>query len=199
MFQIKYFTKIIPPTTYYEKGDSACYLIVDCLFTRSFWNNFTWTGINRGNKSKRGFREFANVFQLLLAIVRVGDPTYTNIKLESFCKNRLFRYSKARSSSKQLRKSTCRNTRLKHGQADDDPVDADPAADDKNDDVPMSHADPADEKHDDGTMSDADQADDDRPMDNITTESENSYGDPDEDIDMKSHVEIVMNSDEDLY
>lgn len=116
MFQITYFAKIVAPDTYIERGDSACYIIVDCLFTRAFWDRFTWTGINRGNKSKKGFREFANVLQLILAIVRVGDPTYTSQKLETFCKTRLFRYSKARSISKQLRKSACRPNRKKQGQ-----------------------------------------------------------------------------------
>lgn len=146
---------------------------MDCLFTRSFWNNFTWTGINRGNKSKRGFREFANVLQLLQAIVSVGDPTYTNVKLELFCKNRLFRYSKARSSSKKLRKSTCRRTRIKKGEADGNPGDA---------------------------VSAVTAVNDDEPVDNITTDSnqDESYGDSDDDVDMGSHVEILMNSDEDL-
>ncbi|XP_058448998.1 uncharacterized protein LOC131428960 [Malaya genurostris] len=127
---IKYFSKIIVPVAYYSKGDSACYLIVDCLFTRAFWNAFTWTGISRGTKSKRGFREFANVLQLLLAIVSVGDPTYTSIKLETFCKNRLFRYSKSRCSSKQLRKSTCRLTKKKKDEACSNSVEIDGHDDD---------------------------------------------------------------------
>lgn len=158
---------------YYEKGDSASYLIVDCLFTRAFWNSFTWTGINRGNKSTRGFREFANVLQLLLAIVNVGDPTYTSIKLEKFCKNRLFRYSKSRSSNKQLRKSTCRNTKGTKGKAVDNPVDA----------VPVSTSN--DEYGDE-------------PMDNITTDSnqDESDDDSDYDVNMDPHVEVLMEFDE---
>ncbi|XP_062549884.1 uncharacterized protein LOC134214541 [Armigeres subalbatus] len=166
---VKYFTKIIPPATYYEKGDSACYLIVDCLFTRTFWNSFTWTGINRGNKSKRGFREFVNVLQLLLAIVSVGDPTYSSIKLESFCKNRLFRYSKARSSSKQPRKSTCRKTRIKKCKVDE------------------------------GAEQVYDEDRDDMPLNNMTTDSNNdeSSAESDYDAEMESHVDILMQSDED--
>ncbi|XP_058448682.1 uncharacterized protein LOC131428654 [Malaya genurostris] len=127
---IKYFSKIIVPVAYYSEGDSACYLIVDRLFTRAFWNAFTWTGISRGTKSKRGFRELANVLQLLLAIVSVGDPTYTSIKLETFCKNRLFRYSKSRCSSKQLRKSTCRLTKKKKDEACSNSVEIDGHDDD---------------------------------------------------------------------
>lgn len=172
-FQVKYFTKIIPPAAYYEKGDSACYLIVDCLFTRTFWNSFTWTGINRGNKSKRGFREFANVLQLLLAIVSVGDPTYSSLKLESFCKNRLFRYSKARSTSKQLRKSTCRKSRLKRNDVNEGNVNADPVHDGDNDD---------------------------RPLDDMTTDTtdDESNEESDYDAEMESQVETLMQSDEDL-
>ncbi|XP_055543777.1 uncharacterized protein LOC129729292 [Wyeomyia smithii] len=166
---IKYFTKIIPPTSYYEKGDSACYIIVDCLFTRPFWNNFTWTGINRGNKSKRGFREFANVLQLLFAIESIGDPTYTRIKSESFCKNRLFRYSKARSSSKQLRRSTCRRTRVKGDHSNQESIDA-------------------------AVVDDVE--DGDGLIDNITADStdhEESDEDSHMDIDMASRVEVLIN------
>ncbi|XP_062556649.1 uncharacterized protein LOC134221474 [Armigeres subalbatus] len=169
---VKYFTKIIPPATYWERGDSACYLIVDCLFTRGFWNSFTWTGINRGNKSKRGFREFGNVVQLLLAIVNVGDPTYTNTKLETFCKNRLFRYSKARSSSKLLRKSTCRRMKTKKCEAVQNLDNAVPAVDDEKDDD---------------------------LMDDVTTDSNQDEleFESDDDVDLKSHVETFMDSSED--
>ncbi|XP_055544990.1 uncharacterized protein LOC129730038 [Wyeomyia smithii] len=110
---VVYFSRIIPPNAYIGNGDSACYTIVDCLFTRDFWTRFTWTGISRGKKSKQGFREFGNILQLLVRLVCIGDPTYNAQKLESFCKNRLFRYSKSRSMSKQLRKSACRLTRKK--------------------------------------------------------------------------------------
>ncbi|XP_065075535.1 uncharacterized protein LOC135699262 [Ochlerotatus camptorhynchus] len=137
---VKYFSKIIAPDTYSERGDSACYLIVDCLFTRAFWNNFTWTGINRGNKSKRGFREFANVLQLLLKIVRVGDPFYTIKKLESFCKDKLFRYSKARSTSKQLRKPTCRQKRDKKANDDENEAEDVNGKDDDEDSVQTDNA-----------------------------------------------------------
>ncbi|XP_055542617.1 uncharacterized protein LOC129728223, partial [Wyeomyia smithii] len=108
---LTYFSKIIIPNSYNGNGDNACYTAVDCLFTRNFWNQFTWTGINRGAKSKRGFREFGNVTQLILKIVQIGDPLYTAQKLEAFCKTRLFRYAKARSSNKQLRRSACRPER----------------------------------------------------------------------------------------
>lgn len=84
---------------------------MDCLFSRDFWTRFTWTGISRGQKSKRGFREFGNVLQLLVKLVCIGDPSYSTQKLETFCRNRLFRYSKSRSTNKQLRKSACRPTR----------------------------------------------------------------------------------------
>ncbi|XP_055639757.1 uncharacterized protein LOC129777493 isoform X2 [Toxorhynchites rutilus septentrionalis] len=110
---LNYFSNIVMPNAYVGKGDNACYIIVDCLFSREFWNQFTWTGINRGQKSKRGFRQFGNVTKLLLDIVRIGDPQYTFQKLETFCKARLFRYSKSRSSSKKLRKSVCRPGRSK--------------------------------------------------------------------------------------
>ncbi|XP_021703770.1 uncharacterized protein LOC110677188 [Aedes aegypti] len=183
---VKYFTKIIPPITYYAKGDSACYLLVDCLFTREFWNSFTWTGINRGNKSKRGFREFANVLQLLLAIVSVGDPTYTNMKLEAFCKNRLFRYSKTRSSSKQLRKSTCRRTKTKKDDANENHDEAEQVNYGSYDDGPDNG-----ESFDDDELGDT-------PMDNITSGSnqDDSDDEVDRDIDVKSHVEVLMNSDD---
>ncbi|XP_065078867.1 uncharacterized protein LOC135701853 [Ochlerotatus camptorhynchus] len=121
-----YFTRIIPPNSYSDNGDNACYTIVDCLFTREFWTRFTWTGISRGQKSKRGFREFGNVLQLLVKIVCIGDPTYSQQKLEAFCRNRLFRYSKSRSTSKQLRKSACRparkQKRIKRPLQDDETV-----------------------------------------------------------------------------
>ncbi|XP_055539568.1 uncharacterized protein LOC129726644 [Wyeomyia smithii] len=185
---IKYFTKIIPPTSYYAKGDSACYIIVDCLFTRPFWNNFTWTGINRGNKSKRGFREFANVLQLLFAIVSIGDPTYTRIKLESFCKNRLFRYSKARSSSKQLRRSTCRRTRVK---GDEAVVPVDGLVDDDN----RSGAYHSNQESIDAAVVD-DVEDGDGLINNITADStdhEESDEDSHMDIDMASRVEVLIN------
>lgn len=107
-FQLEYFSKIIIPNAYNDKGDNACYTIVDCLFTREFWTKMTWTGISRGNKSKSGFREYGNVTQLLCSIVQIGDPLYTASKLEMFCRNRLFRYSKTRSTNRQLRKSACR-------------------------------------------------------------------------------------------
>lgn len=84
---------------------------MDCLFTREFWTRFTWTGISRGQKSKRGFREFGNVLQLLVRLVCIGDPTYSAQKLETFCSNRLFRYSKSRSTNKLLRRSACRPAR----------------------------------------------------------------------------------------
>ncbi|XP_058840183.1 uncharacterized protein LOC131695705 [Topomyia yanbarensis] len=116
MKYLAYFSKIIIPNSYAGKGDNACYTVVDCLFTRGFWNLFTWTGINRGYKSKRGFREFGNVTDLILKIVQIGDPCYTARSLELFCKKRLFRYSKARSLSKQLRKSACRPGRKEANQ-----------------------------------------------------------------------------------
>ncbi|XP_055536476.1 uncharacterized protein LOC129725084 [Wyeomyia smithii] len=105
---LKYFSKIITPNSCVGNGDNACYTIVDFLFTRSFWNLFTWTGVNRGQKSQRGFREFGNVIQLLVKIVCIGDPTYDPHKLEMFCKTRLFRYSKMRASAKKVRRSACR-------------------------------------------------------------------------------------------
>ncbi|XP_053688410.1 uncharacterized protein LOC128737737 [Sabethes cyaneus] len=119
----KYFSKIVRPHSCVGEGDNACYTIVDCLFTRSFWNHFTWTGVNRGEKSKRGFREFGNVTQLLVNIVCIGDPTYTSHKLEKFCKTRLFRYSKARALAKKMRRSACRPGRTRaaeQGKADSD-------------------------------------------------------------------------------
>lgn len=105
---LDYFAKFIHPTNCSSNGDNALYTIVDYLFTRDFWNNFTWTGINRGQKSSRGFREFANVTHLLLNIVLLGDTTYDSQRLEQFCRAKLFRYSKARAAGKQLRKSTVR-------------------------------------------------------------------------------------------
>ncbi|XP_058830200.1 uncharacterized protein LOC131689252 isoform X2 [Topomyia yanbarensis] len=123
---LKYFAKIITPNSHLGKGDNACYTIVDCLFTREFWNQFTWTGINRGKKSKRGFREFGNVKQLLLNIIRIGDPSYNVHKLESFCKTRLFRHAKARALNPRLRKSVCRpgrsRGRTEHMSSDNDNV-----------------------------------------------------------------------------
>ncbi|XP_053687943.1 uncharacterized protein LOC128737347 isoform X2 [Sabethes cyaneus] len=117
----KYFSKIVTPNSCVGDGDNACYTIVDCLFTRSFWNLFTWTGINRGQKSQRGFREFGNVTQLLVNIVCIGDPTYTSHKLENFCKTRLFRHSKSRALAKKMRRSACRPGRMRaveQGKAD---------------------------------------------------------------------------------
>ncbi|XP_019537992.3 uncharacterized protein LOC109409039 [Aedes albopictus] len=108
---MEYFSKIIVPNSYLEKGDDAFYIISDCLFTRRFWNRFTWTGVNRGGKSERGFREFGNVTELLLSLVQVGDPMYTRLLLEKFCKTRLFRHAKSRSTNKMLRKSSCRTKR----------------------------------------------------------------------------------------
>ncbi|XP_053699461.1 uncharacterized protein LOC128746438 [Sabethes cyaneus] len=108
---LEYFSKIIIPSAYKEKGDNACYTLVDCLFTRDFWTKMTWTGISRGNKAKRGFREYGNVTQLLCSIVQIGDPSYTARKLEMFCRNRLFRYCKSRSTNRQLRRSACRKRR----------------------------------------------------------------------------------------
>nr|XP_019526947.2 uncharacterized protein LOC109398944 [Aedes albopictus] len=120
-----YFTRVIPPNSYVSNGDNACYTIVDCLFTREFWTRFTWTGISRGQKSKRGFREFGNVLQLLVDLVCIGDPSYSAHKLEDFCRTRLFRYSMSRSTNKRLRKSACRPERkLKkmHQQSIDNPA-----------------------------------------------------------------------------
>lgn len=110
---MEYFSKIIIPNGYNGKGDNACYTAVDCLFTRNFWTTMTWTGINRGNKAKKGFREYGNATQLLCNIVQIGDPLYTAKQLEQFCRNRLFRYSKARLISQQLRKSSCRPNRAR--------------------------------------------------------------------------------------
>lgn len=102
---------------------------MDCLFTREFWTRFTWTGISRGQKSKRGFREFGNVLQLLVNLVCIGDPSYTAQKLEEFCRTRLFRYSMSRSTSKRLRKSACRPERKsKKVQIDGDEMIDNPAA-----------------------------------------------------------------------
>ncbi|XP_029727646.2 uncharacterized protein LOC115265840 [Aedes albopictus] len=105
---LEYFSRIIVPNSFAGKGDNACYIIADCLFTRQFWNKFTWTGVNRGEKCKRGFREFGNVTELILSIVQIGDPSYTRKDLEKFCKTRLFRHSKTRAKSKVIRKSSCR-------------------------------------------------------------------------------------------
>ncbi|XP_065087697.1 uncharacterized protein LOC135709316 [Ochlerotatus camptorhynchus] len=82
MKYMEFFSRIIVPNSYVEKGDNAFYVIADCLFTRQFWNRFTWTGVNRGHKSKRGFREFGNVTELLLKLIQIGDPTYTKQQLE---------------------------------------------------------------------------------------------------------------------
>ncbi|XP_065094933.1 uncharacterized protein LOC135715880 [Ochlerotatus camptorhynchus] len=111
MKYMEFFSRIIVPNSYVEKGDNAFYVIADCLFTRQFWNRFTWTGVNRGHKSKRGFREFGNVTELLLKLIQIGDPTYTKQQLEKFCKTRLFRHAKTRSANKMLRKSSCRTKR----------------------------------------------------------------------------------------
>lgn len=108
---LEYFAKIIFPNSCPGKGDNALYTIVDYLFTRDFWNHFTWTGISRGKKSNRGFREFGNVTHLMLNIVRLGDRTYDAPKLEAFCRTRLFRYCKARSARQQIRRSSCRPRR----------------------------------------------------------------------------------------
>lgn len=116
-FQLEYFSKIIIPNAYIQKGDNACYTVVDCLFTRDFWTKMTWTGISRGNKAKRGFREYGNVIQLLGDIVRIGDPSYTAQKLELFCRNKLFRYCKPRSTCQKLRKSACRPKRSRKAAA----------------------------------------------------------------------------------
>nr|XP_029720363.1 uncharacterized protein LOC109403026 isoform X2 [Aedes albopictus] len=105
---LEYFSRIIVPNSFAGKGDNACYIIADCLITRQFWNKFTWTGVNRGEKCKRGFREFGNVTELILSIVQIGDPSYTRKDLEKFCKTRLFRHSKTRAKSKKIRKSSCR-------------------------------------------------------------------------------------------
>lgn len=48
------------------------------------------------------------MLQLLVKLVGIGDPTYSAQQLEMFCRTRLFRYSKSRSSNKQLRRSACR-------------------------------------------------------------------------------------------
>lgn len=112
-FQLEYFSKIIIPNSYNGKGDNACYTVVDCLFTRDFWTKLTWARVSRGNKSKKGFREYGNVTQILCKIVQIGDPLYTAKSLEVFCKNRLFRYSKSRSASQKLRKSACRPNRAR--------------------------------------------------------------------------------------
>ncbi|XP_055522730.1 uncharacterized protein LOC129716909 [Wyeomyia smithii] len=188
---IKYFTKIIPPTSYYESLYFACYKILDCFFTRPFWNNFTWTGINRGNKSKRGFRESANVLQLLFAIVSIGDPTYTRIKLESFCMNRLSRYSKARSSSKQLLRSTCRRTRVK---CDEAVVPVDGLADDDNRSGAMNDTTYHSNQYEsiDAVVVD-DVEDGDGLIDNITTDHDESDKDSHMDTDMASRVEVLIN------
>ncbi|XP_062704282.1 uncharacterized protein LOC109425904 [Aedes albopictus] len=69
---LEYFSKIIIPNAYNQRGDNACYTVVDCLFTREFWTKMTWTGISRRNKSKRGFHEYGNVVQLLGDIVRIS-------------------------------------------------------------------------------------------------------------------------------
>ncbi|XP_065090064.1 uncharacterized protein LOC135711210 [Ochlerotatus camptorhynchus] len=153
---IAYYTKIVIPDTYIGRGDSAFYIIADCLFTRAFWDTFTWTGINRGNKSKKGFREFANVLQLLLAIVRIGDPTYTLRNLETFCKTRLFRYSKARSISKQLRKSACRlNRKKKHDGNADIPIECELGAGATDDEVDEPAAETLENADDDASHADS--------------------------------------------
>nr|XP_029734524.1 uncharacterized protein LOC109425904 [Aedes albopictus] len=72
---LEYFSKIIIPNAYNQRGDNACYTVVDCLFTREFWTKMTWTGISRRNKSKRGFHEYGNVVQLLGDIVRISGET----------------------------------------------------------------------------------------------------------------------------
>lgn len=64
--------------------------------------------MNRSEKSKRGFREFGNVTELMLNLVQIGDPSYQKQDLEKFCKTRLFRHSKTRAKSKVFRKSSCR-------------------------------------------------------------------------------------------
>ncbi|XP_055605846.1 uncharacterized protein LOC129754016 [Uranotaenia lowii] len=110
---VDYFAKIVIPNAYYGRGDNAFYALVDCLFTRDFWKQFTWTGISRGDKCKRGFREYGNVTQLLLHIIQVGDPTYNANMIEAFCKTKLFRHCKQRSESRLLRKSTVRPGRIR--------------------------------------------------------------------------------------
>ncbi|XP_055611216.1 uncharacterized protein LOC129757876 [Uranotaenia lowii] len=135
---LTYFTRIIPPSSYHSNGNNACYTIVDCLFTRDFWTRFTWTGINRGEKSKRGFREFGNVLHLLLKLVCIGDPTYTAQKLEDFIRSRLFRYCKPRSSSKKLRRSATRPSRIKY--TEENPVEAMDAPESASTDVVVEQA-----------------------------------------------------------
>ncbi|XP_055528085.1 uncharacterized protein LOC129720623 [Wyeomyia smithii] len=115
-----FFGRIIIPNAHYGRGDNAFYTLVDCLFTRDFWKQFTWTGISRGEKCKRGFREYGNVTQLLLCIIQVGDPTYNAQMIEAFCKTKFFRHCKQRSDSRLLRKSTVRPGRGCKGEKGND-------------------------------------------------------------------------------
>ncbi|XP_055527525.1 uncharacterized protein LOC129720116 isoform X2 [Wyeomyia smithii] len=115
-----FFGRIIIPNAHYGRGDNAFYTLVDCLFTRDFWKQFTWTGISRGEKCKRGFREYGNVTQLLLCIIQVGDPTFNAQMIEAFCKTKLFRHCKQRSDSRLLRKSTVRPGRGFKGEKGND-------------------------------------------------------------------------------
>ncbi|XP_055597085.1 uncharacterized protein LOC129747094 isoform X2 [Uranotaenia lowii] len=111
---LEYSATIITPKTYHGKGDNAVYLIADLFFCRTFWNSFTWTGINRGDKSSRGFREFGNILKLILDITLIGDSTYTMQNLADFFRTKLFRYGKSRAKSKMLRRSMCRPRRRKN-------------------------------------------------------------------------------------
>ncbi|KXJ76816.1 hypothetical protein RP20_CCG008880 [Aedes albopictus] len=146
---LEYFSKIIIPNSYNGKGDNACYTVVDCLFTRAFWTKLTWTGVNRGDKAKKGFREYGNVTQLICRIVQIGDPSYKAKNFEEFCKNKLFRYSKSRSISQQMRKSACRPNRARkaatsqpHEAVDDVKVDRQTAdSHDSDESMDVSHND----------------------------------------------------------
>lgn len=98
--------------------------------------------------------------------MRIGDPTYSAKKLEDFC--RLFRYSRTRSSNKQLRKSACRPARKRKADkvaddqmlcevkneepielVDDAQIDSDEEFEQDDQDEPIDEADEADEEPDD--------------------------------------------------
>lgn len=94
------------------QGYDCCYALVDQFFTREFLNTCSWTGGSRSPDMKKiAFKTYKRTINIFYELVRLADPTFSEINTEKFFHS-VLRNSKQRAlhgaSDRPKRKSKMR-------------------------------------------------------------------------------------------
>lgn len=67
------------------QGYDCCYALVDQFFTREFLNTCSWTGGSRSpDMKKTAFKTYKRTNNIFYELVRLADPTFSEINTEKF-------------------------------------------------------------------------------------------------------------------